>query len=84
MLFPGAGSTEMALACARGALAGVRFTRPLIVLEGVVIGVRALEISREARGVVSMRASARDGRAPAAVAPLLTAVAVDVLSLIHI
>ena len=63
VLFPGAGSTEMALACARGALAGVRFTRPLIVLEGVVIGIQALEVSREARGVVSMHASARDGRA---------------------
>ena len=68
----------MALACASGALAGLRFTRPLILVEGVVIGIRALEISREARGVVSMHASARDGRAPAAVAPLLTAVAVDV------
>ena len=68
----------MALACARGALAGVRFTRPLILVEGVVIGIRSLEISREARGVVSMHASARDGHVPASVAPLPTAVAVDV------
>merc|ERR1712185_705873 len=81
VLFPGAGSAEMALACARGALAGLRFTRPLILVEGVAIGIRALEISREARGVVSMHASARDGHAPASVAPLPTAVAVDVRAL---